>query len=147
VKVVYVAGPLRADTPWLVEQNIRAAEAVALQVWQAGLSPICPHTSTRYMMGAAPESTFLAGTLAQLRLCAAVIVLEGWKKSAGSRGEVAEALELGLPVLYAWGDEGYSADFLRALARTPEGYRCPGLRPHEDLYWMGGYGGALMEKP
>lgn len=137
MKVVYVAGPLRADTPWLVEQNIRAAEAVALQVWQAGLSPICPHTSTRYMMGAAPESTFLAGTLAQLRRADAVIVLEGWQHSAGSRVEVAEALKLGLPVLYAWGDDGYCGDILRALGRTPDGYRCPAVDPHARQFWLG----------
>jgi hypothetical protein len=58
VKVVYVIGPLRAATPYLVEQNIREAEAVALQVWRAGLSAVCVHSSTRFMHGAAPEEVF-----------------------------------------------------------------------------------------
>jgi hypothetical protein len=145
MKVVYVIGALRADTPRAVELNIREAEDAALQVWRAGLSAICVHSSTRFMHGAAPESTFLEGTLAQLRISDAVIVVGGWEHSIGSRLEVAEALKLGLPILYAWGDTGYSEEILRALGRTPDGYRCPGLDPHAGLYWLGGYGGAWLE--
>lgn len=37
VKVVYIAGPFRAATPWLVEANVRRAEEVALAVWRLGI--------------------------------------------------------------------------------------------------------------
>ena len=36
MKVVYVAGPYRADTEYEVLLNIQAAERLALQIWKAG---------------------------------------------------------------------------------------------------------------
>lgn len=141
VKVVYVIGPLRADTPWGVEQNIREAERAAVQVWRAGLSANCVHSATRFMHGAAPEAVFLDGVTEQLRRADAVIVVGGWTCSEGSRLEVQEAQRLGLPVLYAWGDESYSHGILCALKRTPEGFRV--MPSTQDLsqtgdYWLGG---------
>ncbi len=35
MKLLYVAGPYRAKSEWQLEQNIRNAEAVALELWQA----------------------------------------------------------------------------------------------------------------
>jgi hypothetical protein len=124
VKVVYVIGPLRAATPYLVEQNIREAEAVALQVWRAGLSAVCVHSSTRFMHGAAPEEVFIEGVMEQLRRSDAVIVVGCYPTgSEGSNAEIQEAMRLGLPILYAWGDESYSGEIMRRLAQTPDGYR------------------------
>ena len=61
-----------------------------------------------------------------------------------TRGEVAEALRLGLPILYAWGDESYSAGILRDLAATPAGYRVPpgACDPQRERFWMGRRAGA-----
>jgi hypothetical protein len=41
-RLVYVAGPNRAPTAWLVEQNVRAAEALAHRVATLGAYSIEP---------------------------------------------------------------------------------------------------------
>lgn len=98
MKLVYIAGPYRAATPWGVEQNIRAAEDVAVRVHKAGMFAVCPHANSRHMEGVADDAHFLAGTMEMMRRCDAVLLVPGWQRSAGSRGEVAEAERLGIPV-------------------------------------------------
>lgn len=100
MRLVYVAGPFRGPTGWRIETNVRAAEALALRVWQAGAAAICPHTNSRFVQGEAKDSVFLEGTLEMLRRCDALILVNGWKHSEGSLGELDEAHELGLPVFF-----------------------------------------------
>jgi hypothetical protein len=100
MKVVYVAGPFRASTAWGIEQNVRAAEVVALEVWRAGAVALCPHANSRHYHGAAADELFIEGTLELLRRCDAVLLIKGWKESEGSRGEKREADRLGLPVFF-----------------------------------------------
>lgn len=100
VKVVYIAGPFRADSAWAVECNIRKAEEAALEIWRTGLAAaLCPHTNTRFFQGAAPDDVWLRGTLELLRRCDAILLISGWKSSTGSVAErdLAEG-ELQLPV-------------------------------------------------
>jgi nucleoside 2-deoxyribosyltransferase len=98
MKVVYVAGPFRAPTHWGIVQNVRRAEAVALEVWRMGAAALTPHLNTANFQGAAPDEAWIEGTLALLRKCDAVVLVEGWAKSTGTAGEIAEAKRLGLPV-------------------------------------------------
>lgn len=100
MRIVYIAGPFRAETAWKVEENVRAAERVALRVWQSGAPALCPHTNTRHFQGEADDSLFLAGTMAMLRRCDAVVMVCGWENSEGATAEKAEAELLGLPVFY-----------------------------------------------
>lgn len=137
MKLVYVAGPYRASTAWGIEQNIRRADEVAAQVWKAGLAAICPHANTRHMDGLTSDENFLDGTMEMLRRCDAVLLVEGWQKSSGSRAEVSEAMRLGKPVMYAWGDESVVADVLYDLAA---GHRLEDVKlqdPFSEHYWMG----------
>lgn len=136
MKLVYIAGPYRSPTPWGVQQNIRAAMDAAAQVWAAGLAAVCPHANSAHMEGVTSDANFLAGTLEMLRRCDAVLVIEGWKNSEGARGEVDEAVRLGLPVLYEWGDKSYLAEVLRRLAVTPDGYRCSADDPRKGRFWV-----------
>lgn len=55
MKVIYIAGPFRGPDSWAIEQNVRAAEALALEVWRMGAVAYCPHAMTRFYQGAAPE--------------------------------------------------------------------------------------------
>ncbi len=98
MKVVYIAGPFRGENSWLVEQNVRRAERLAMQVALRGAMPLCPHTNTRFFNGTLPDEFWLDGTLELLRRCDAVSLVGGWEKSAGARGEVEEAKRLGIPV-------------------------------------------------
>ena len=106
IKLVYVAGPFRAANQWLAEQNKRRAEEVAVELWRAGYSVICPHANTRYMDGIAPDEVFLAGDLVQVERCDAVVVVHGWKCSKGTLGEIEHAIKCGIPVMY-WHDSIY----------------------------------------
>jgi len=137
MKLVYIAGPYRSPTVWGVEQNVQAAQHAGAQVLRVpGLYPVIPHMNTRHMEGIVDDAHVLAGTLEMLRRCDAVLVLEGWKRSEGARGEVDEAVRLGLPVLYEWGDKSYHSTILRRLAATPDGYRCRENDPRQGTYWM-----------
>ena len=98
MKLVYVAGPYRASTPWGVEQNIRRAEEAAVLVHRAGMFAVCPHANSRHMEGVADDAHFLAGTMEMLRRCDAVLLIDGWKDSIGSCAEEVEAAHLGLPI-------------------------------------------------
>lgn len=98
MKVVYVAGPYRADTTWQIECNTRAAEQLALQVWQAGAAAICPHSNSRFFQGSAPDEAFVDGYLEVLRRCDAMLLVVDDKASAGTQGEIAEAKKRGIPI-------------------------------------------------
>lgn len=98
MKVIYVAGPFRAKTPWEIEQNIRDVEALALKIARYGAAPLCPHSMYRYYQNSLPDEFWMEATLELMRRCDAVVLSLRWKGSAGSKGEREEALRLGLPV-------------------------------------------------
>jgi hypothetical protein len=99
VPLAYCAGPYRAATTWLVEQNIRAAEALGYRIAQLGAYPIIPHSNTRgFFESAAGDDLWLAGTLELMRRCDCVVLLPTWRESSGARAEQAEAERLGLKV-------------------------------------------------
>jgi hypothetical protein len=88
MRVVYVAGPFRAPTPWRVEQNIRRAEELALEVARCGAVPLCPHTVYRFFNGELDDQFWLDATMELLKRCDAIIVTPDWEKSSGARAEV-----------------------------------------------------------
>jgi len=98
MKLVYVAGPYRAATPRGIVENIRRAEALALRVWKAGAACVCPHLNTALLDGAADDSVWLSGDLEIIRRSDALVLVEGWERSNGTREEIALARSLGLPV-------------------------------------------------
>jgi hypothetical protein len=100
VKLVYVAGPYRANDNWLIAQNIRRAEALSLEVWKMGCACICPHANTANFQGAAPDSVWLEGDLEMLRRCDAILMTPDWTTSSGAKAERRFALDLPIPVLY-----------------------------------------------
>ena len=102
--VVYVAGPFRGPNAWAIEQNIRRAEELSLEVWRMGVAAICPHTNTRFFQGAADDSVWLDGDLEILRRCDAVLLVPGWENSSGTRAEVKEAEAQGIPVFKTLGE-------------------------------------------
>ena len=104
--VVYIAGPFRASNAWDIECNIRRAETLALEIWRAGAAAICPHTNTRYFQGAAPDKVWLAGTLAIMARCDAVLLTKEWMDSEGARKEFMKAQQLGIPVFVECSPEG-----------------------------------------
>ena len=100
MKVIYVAGPFRAENAWEIEQNIRRAETLALEVWRAGFAAICPHTNTRFFQGAAPDEVWLQGDISILNCCDGIIMVPGWETSKGAKAEEYNAKYNKIPRFY-----------------------------------------------
>jgi nucleoside 2-deoxyribosyltransferase len=100
MRLIYIAGPFRSANDNGVEANIRRAEALGLEVAKLGASPVIPHANTRSLHHHVPESFMLEATLELMRRCDALVLVEGWQDSQGTRDEMCEAHFLGLPVFY-----------------------------------------------
>lgn len=100
MKVIYIIGPFRAKTAWDIECNVRRAEALALEVAKLGAMPLCPHTNTRFFDGQLTAQFWLDGTMELARRCDAAICVTWWALSAGSRDEVRDFQDRGLPVFF-----------------------------------------------
>jgi len=97
---IYVAGPFRADSAWGIEQNIRRAEVLGLEIVKMGGCPIIPHTMYRFFQGALPDEVWLDCGLALLEPCHAIVCARGWIDSTGTRGELARARALQMPAFF-----------------------------------------------
>lgn len=97
--LVYVAGPYRADTAWGRERNIYAAKTWGVALAKAGAYPVIPHANTAHFDGEAPDEFWLNGTLALLRRCDGVVLIDGWFRSTGARDEMLAAREWNIPIL------------------------------------------------
>jgi len=109
--LVYTAGPIRSKKGlYHIEQNIRRAEGVALELWRMGFAVLCPHANTRHFDGAlidGDETDFfkdadlwLKGDFEMLKRCDLIVMLPGWMDSKGATAEYEYALELRLPVFH-----------------------------------------------
>jgi len=121
MRLVYIAGPYRAPTPWGVRCNIRLAEDLAAKVHAAGMFAVCPHANSAHMEGVADDEHFLAGTMALMRVCHAVILTPNWRSSAGALAEVAEATRLRIPVFGRAQTEHNDGGALDGLIRWSRG--------------------------
>lgn len=97
MKVVYIAGPYRAKSPWEVEQNIRRAEELCLQVWRRGHVGVCVHSMCRFFSLAAPDEVWIEGDLELLSRCDAMLLVPDWENSTGTQGEVEYCRTHGIP--------------------------------------------------
>jgi hypothetical protein len=102
MKVIYIAAPYRADTPWQVENNVRRAETLGLVV--AALDnlavPLIPHSMYRYFNGEQTDEYWLKATMELLSRADAVLFEANWEKSKGACIEHEEAGRLELPRFY-----------------------------------------------
>jgi len=98
IRLVYVAGPYRAKTPWDVEQNIRKAEELGLRIANVGALPIIPHSMYRFFDKQCDETFWLRGTETLLTRCNAIYLLKEWEESEGSNNEFHLATEMKLPI-------------------------------------------------
>src|ERR1051326_4040707 len=118
--IAYVSGPYRSDLgEYHVKKNIRAAEAVAVELWRLGFSVICPHKNSEFMGGAVgcqDDEVWLGGDLELVRRSDFLVMVDGWQDSEGAQMERRLAIRLGIPVFY-W---PMSEARLRSLASCDE---------------------------
>lgn len=110
IPLIYVAGPYRADTAWGREKNIHAAKTWGVALAKAGAYPVIPHANTAHFDGEAGDDFWIGGTLELLRRCDGVILIDGWFRSTGARGEMLEARARQMPILDCdgWSSRGGS---------------------------------------
>lgn len=97
MRLVYVAGPFFAENAWEIEQNIRRAEALGLDVARCGAMPVIPHTNNRFYFGTLPETFWKPAVMELMRRCDAVIFTPDYERSSGAREERVEAARLDIP--------------------------------------------------
>lgn len=87
--ILFVSGPYRADMPEGVHDNIQAARKVAIAIWEAGHTALCPHLNTaRFELDCkAPDQAYLDGDLEMLKRCDGIVMMPGWVKSKGACSE------------------------------------------------------------
>lgn len=105
MKTIYIAGPFRAATAWAIEANVFAAARWALEVAKLGAVPVIPHTMYRFFHGTLPDAFWLEATLALLRLCDGMLLVDHlhskvWRASEGVHAEMNEMDRLGRPVFF-----------------------------------------------
>lgn len=99
MKVIYIAGPYRADTERGIIENIRAAETVAIEVWKAGDIALCPHLNTKLFGGILPDKVWLEGAIELMKRCDGIALVPGWEKSKGTKFELIIANMNNIPVV------------------------------------------------
>jgi len=99
-KIFYVAGPYRADTERGVVENIRMAEAVAIEIWKTGHIALCPHLNTRLFGGILPDEAWLEGAIELMKRCDGIVLVPGWQKSQGTKIEIEKAQSMDMPVFH-----------------------------------------------
>lgn len=98
MKLIYVAGPYRAKTPYAMLLNIQRAQYAAMEVWETGNAALCPHLNSAFFDGLVDDKNFLDGTMMMMERCDAVLVMEGYDSSEGTKAEINYAKELAIPV-------------------------------------------------
>jgi len=99
MKIVYLAGPYRADTAAEVERNIQNARRYHMALTEAGIFSFCPHVHMAHYDGLQEEQWFLDGTMEMMRRCDALVVMPGHAGSDGTRLEINEAKRIGIDIL------------------------------------------------
>lgn len=130
-----VAGPYRLYPGRTSEQNIRQARDIAIDLWNAGHTAICPHLNTSNFENDTrlPDEAFLAGDLEILARCDAVVLTPDWEMSQGARGEVERANQLAIPC-YVYSDKPQLRPPIGSLWRN---------RKTKDVYQVRGIAIAL----
>lgn len=101
LKIIQIIGKYNGDSWWEIERNIDKAKHYAGLLLKKGYMPIVPHSNSGGLYGICPESFFYEGYKEILRRCAdCVFVLDNYKTSPGSLGEIEVAEMKRIPIYY-----------------------------------------------
>ena len=106
IKLAFISGPYRAETPLGIVENIRRAEAVSKKYWTLGYAVICPHMNTALFDGLLPDDAWLMGDLEMLVRCDVIVMMQGWEQSVGATEELRMAKKWGKEIIYETPQKG-----------------------------------------
>ena len=96
---VYVAGPLRGN--WIKKKiNIYKAKKISKLLWDNKLAAFCPHLNSGFYDNINTDEFVLKANIDLLRRMDAILVLDGWTESEGTKNEVLYAKSIGMTVFY-----------------------------------------------
>jgi len=101
---VYIAGPYRADNSDMVDINIARARSAMVRLMEAGYAPFCPHTMTGKMERDYPEiaeDVYLDIDIDWMLAADALLAIDGWQDSEGTKAEIEIAEDNDIPVFYS----------------------------------------------
>jgi hypothetical protein len=104
---VYVAGPISSSNSFQFLANVGKGIKMSLRLLLDGYSPFSPFLDFQYFL-LLPEGqkvsieVMYAYSMAWLEVSNAVLVLEGWENSVGTKAEIARANMLGIPVFFSY---------------------------------------------
>ena len=99
-KLLYVAGPYSGD----IEQNIKNAERVSINLIRSGFHVMTPHKNTsgyeQYEDEEITYQTWIDMDLNLLWRCDALYVMKNSEQSIGTQNEIEFALNNGIEIIY-----------------------------------------------
>ena len=105
MKRVYVAGAMSADNILEMLQNIHDGIKLGSELLKNGYAPFVPHFDIFFKIQNGvdfniPLQYYYDYTMEWLRASECVVVCPNYKNSVGTKAEIKQAEELGLPVYY-----------------------------------------------
>ena len=131
IQTLYVAGaitPYDSEHPVLgFLSNLRRGQRMGKDLLLKGFAPFCPFLDFLYFLQLEDGENITVKQIKDLSMvwlekCDAVLVLPRYRKSEGTKAEIARAKELSIPVFYSVEDlEDYDED-LNGAKKNAEGF-------------------------
>lgn len=100
MRQIYVAGPFSSDDNWELANHVMHAKRIGFELAKLGASICVPHALGQDFDRTLTYEFWIAMTQHQLATSNAIMMLDGWKDSNGSRGELELAVSLDFPIFF-----------------------------------------------
>jgi hypothetical protein len=110
MKLIYIAGKYTGKTYLEIEDNIKKAEAVAIELiakkGKQGYYPVTPHLNTAHFeiyepcLDGIDYDYWLEGTAEMLKRCDGILLMKSWYESSGAIKECGLAQQLNIPIYF-----------------------------------------------
>ena len=104
--IVYVAGPIRADSDIERKNFVLQAATVSYHLRKLGHTVLCPHEQSSFGADCMDTNGWIRHDLNFLSLCQACYICNGWENSQGTLLEINFCVERGIPIYRAYMDDG-----------------------------------------
>jgi len=100
MKIVFISGPYRDEDPTQHRRNIARAMRYAAKWWSEGCTVICLHGDEVFRGAQLTCAQRKEAALDLLNVSDVCVMLPGWERSEGSRGEYEFAVRHWIEVIY-----------------------------------------------
>lgn len=104
--IVYISGKYSGKERQEIEDNIQTARIAAKNVWELGMTALCPHLNTCHFeeICNCKYEDYINGDLILLTKCDGIYLLPNWEQSSGAKIEHQYAKDLGLKIFYLFSE-------------------------------------------